>query len=66
MVWAYYLDGLGPQAHDKLAEALDAPWAPVRKLHGASPTQVRGARAMMDLAGGPAPLRDRPREDADP
>lgn len=69
MVWVTALEVYGFHLHDALKARWDEPWAPVRETWGTGPTARAGARAMMALAGGPAPPRDpskprpRPRED---
>lgn len=57
MVWALYLEQVPPSAHAELAERVAQPWAPLRATHGATPADRRAAKAMMDLAGGPAAPR---------
>ncbi len=50
-------ESVGYHRHDDLLAVLNEPWAPVRELWGTTPTSVAGQRAMMALAGGPAPPR---------
>lgn len=52
------LDSVGYDRHDDLVAVLNEPWAPVRELWGTDSASAAGQRAMMSLAGGPAPPRD--------
>lgn len=58
MAWAAAVEAFGGGlVHDRLLAVWSEPWAPVRKLWGTTPEARQGQRAMMDLAGGPAPAR---------
>lgn len=57
-MWAALVERFGPQSHDELLAIIEKPWAPLRSTWGTDTAAVEGQRAMMALAGGPAPMRD--------